>query len=246
MSYWTGGRLGTPERKRAGVRPRAILPFANWSVPRTVAGAFGGLALGAAVLPLPVLILDPGIHTYAGMIAAQALLGVAFLVTAVMVAWGEGGLAGALGRLGIRRFRRRAIVQVLLAYLVYVIALGLYALAAGSPDQKDIARELGLDEGVLRTALSVLLIAVLAPVSEELFFRGMVFGGLRGRMAFLPAALLSAAFFGSLHLPTGPNTVPPLILFGFLLAWVYERSGSLWPAIVLHLINNSLALALAL
>lgn len=246
MSSWTEGRLSHPERfKKKNPRFRTSLPRANWALPRTGFGVLVGLVLGAAVLPLPVMLLDPGLDTYAGVIAAQAALGVAFLATSVAVAWGGGGLREALCRLGIRGFNRRAIGEVLLAYLAYVAALAIYVLIAGSPDQKDIASELGLDAGVLTASFSVLLIAVLAPISEELFFRGMLFGGLRVRMAFLPAALLSAAFFGSLHLPTGASAVPPLIFFGFLLAWVYERSGSLWPAIILHVINNSLALAVS-
>lgn len=247
MSSWVEGRLADPERERKDRdRSRPRLPYADWSLQRTLIGVLAGLFLGAVVLPLPVIALDPDLETYAGIIAAQGMLGVAFGATAVGVAWGGGSWREVLGRLGIRRFHRRAIGQIPLAYLAYVAALGLYALLVGAPEQQDIARELGLDAGVLTASASVILIAIVAPISEELFFRGMFFGGLRGRMSFLPAALISAAVFGSLHLPTGSSTVLPLILFGFVLAWVYERSGSLWPAIILHVINNSLALAVAL
>lgn len=246
MSSWIEGRLGDPKRERRDRdRSRSLLPYADWPLPKTLIGLVAGLFLGAVVLPLPVIALDPDLDTYAGIIAAQGMLGIAFGATAVGVAWGGAGWREVLGRLGMRRFRRRAIGQILLAYLAYLLALWLYALLVGAPEQQNIAEELGLEAGLLTASASVILIAILAPVSEELFFRGMLFGGLRGRMSFLPAALISAAVFGSLHLPTGPSTVPPLILFGFLLAWVYERSGSLWPAIILHVINNSLALAVA-
>ncbi len=247
MTSWVEGRLADPDRERKDRdRSRSRLPYADWPLQRTLVGVLAGLFLGAVVLPLPVIALDPDLETYAGVIAAQGMLGLAFGTTAVGVAWGGAGWREILGRLGIKRFHRRAIAQLLLAYLAYVIALGLYALLLGAPEQKDIARELGLDGGVLTATASVILIAIVAPISEELFFRGMFFGGLRGRMSFLPAALISATVFGSLHLPTGASTVPPLVLLGFLLAWVYERSGSLWPAIILHVINNSLALAVAL
>ncbi len=246
MSSWLDRRLASPERGTERDRFKSRLPYADWPLPRTLIGVLAGLVLGALVLPLPVLALDPDLETYAGVIVAQGMLGIAFGTAAVGVAWGDAGWREVVGRLGIRRFNRRAIGQILLAYLSYVAALGVYALVAGAPDQQDIARELGLDADLLTASASVVLIAIVAPISEELFFRGMFFGGLRGRMSFLPAALISAAVFGGLHLPTGPSTVPPLILFGFLLAWVYERSGSLWPAIILHVINNSLALAVAL
>lgn len=228
----------------AAGRP-AGLPYATWPLSRTLWGLFAGLMLGAVVLPVPVVLADPGLDTYAGLIAAQALLGAAFLGTALFIAHEGDGMRAALSRLGARRFAPRAIGLVALAYLAYLVGLALYASLVVTPEQQDIARDLGLDSDTLAAAFSVLLIGGLAPIAEELFFRGMLFGGLRVYVPFLPAALISGAVFGSLHLTTGASAVPPLILFGFLLAWVYERSGSIWPAVILHAINNSLALALS-
>lgn len=225
---------------------RAVsLPYASWPLSRTLFGLMAGLLLGAVVLPVPVALADPGFDTYAGLIAAQALLGAAFLGTALFIASEGDGLGGALSRLGARRFGIGALGLIALAYFVYLVALAAYSSLVTSPDQQDIARDLGLDSGTLAAAFSVLLIGGLAPVAEELFFRGMLFGGLRARVPFLPAALISGVVFGSLHLTTGASAVPPLFLFGFLLAWVYERSGSIWPAVILHAINNNLALALS-
>ncbi len=221
------------------------LPYATWPLARTILGLVVGLLLGAVLLPAPIAILDPGLDSYPGLIAAQTLLGVAFLGTAIVVADDRRSLSVAFSRLGMRRFGASAIGRLLIAYMVYLVALALYSALVVTPDQQDIARDLGLDSGTLAAAFSVVLIAGLAPVAEELFFRGMLFGGLRTRLSFLPAALISGAVFGSLHLTTGASTVPPLVLFGFLLAWVYERSGSIWPAVILHAINNSLALALS-
>ena len=73
----------------------------------------------------------------------------------------------------------------------------------------------------------VLLIAVAAPIAEEIFFRGMLFGGLRRRLSTFAAAAISALVFGGLHAATGVTAVPPLIVFGFVLALLYERTGSL-------------------
>jgi len=120
-----------------------------------------------------------------------------------------------------------------------------YALLVVQPEQEDIARSLGLGSGVLTTLLAVFLIAIAAPVSEELFFRGMLFGGLRRSMGRMPAAAVSALVFGALHATTGVTAVPPLIVFGFVLALLYERTGSLLPGMLGHAINNALALALA-
>ena len=55
-------------------------------------------------------------------------------------------------------------------------------------------------------------------------------------------ALVCGLIFGALHALTGITAVPPLIVFGFLLALLYERTGSIVPGILLHMINNSIAL----
>ena len=83
---------------------------------------------------------------------------------------------------------------------------------------------------------------IAAPVSEEVCFRGMLFGGLREKLPRLGAALLSGLIFGGLHALTGVSAVPPLIVFGFLLALLYEKTGSIVPGILLHMLNNSVAL----
>ena len=83
---------------------------------------------------------------------------------------------------------------------------------------------------------------IAAPISEEICFRGMLFGGLRERLPRLAAALLAGLVFGGLHALTGVTAVPPLIVFGFVLALLYERTGSIVPCILLHMLNNSVAL----
>ena len=83
---------------------------------------------------------------------------------------------------------------------------------------------------------------IAAPVSEEICFRGMLFGGLREKLPRIAAALLCGLIFGGLHALTGITAVPPLIVFGFLLALLYEKTGSIVPGIILHMLNNSVAL----
>lgn len=240
--------LAGADPAESGGRPDSApkgLPYADWPLPRTVLGLFAGLLIGGVLLPAPVALLDPGIDTYGGLIAVQTLLSLAFLGTAILVADHPTDLFATFSRLGLRRFSVGAVGLVLATFAAYLAFLAAYASLVGSPEQQDLARELGLDAGPALAIVSVALIAMLAPLCEELFFRGMFFGGLRASLPFLPAALLSGAVFGSLHLTTGVSTVPPLIVFGFLLAWTYEHTRSLWPAVILHALNNSLALAVA-
>jgi membrane protease YdiL (CAAX protease family) len=84
---------------------------------------------------------------------------------------------------------------------------------------------------------------VVAPVVEEIAFRGLVYGSLRARFAPWPAALLSAALFASLHLHQ-PIGMAVVFTGAVASALVYERTRSLWPCIAAHALNNVFALAI--
>lgn len=84
--------------------------------------------------------------------------------------------------------------------------------------------------------------AVLAPLAEELFFRGVVYGALR-RHGVLLATLVSALLFGLAH---GISVLlPATALIGVVNALLYERSKSIWPSVVAHAVNNAILFTLA-
>jgi|GEM_PF-4732568 len=82
------------------------------------------------------------------------------------------------------------------------------------------------------------VIAVVGPVAEEILFRGVLFGGLRRELPFVLAAGLSALLFAAIH---GNSLVLTIEVFGsgFIWAWVYERTGSLWPNLLAHVLANA-------
>ena len=92
--------------------------------------------------------------------------------------------------------------------------------------------------------LLVIPIVVIAPIAEEVFFRGVVFNALRREATRRWAYLGSALLFSVIHL--SPVTLVPIFLLGLVLARVYERTGSLLAPIVLHATFNGLSVALAL
>ena len=80
---------------------------------------------------------------------------------------------------------------------------------------------------------------ILAPLFEELVFRGLLFAILRRKFRFLPAALISASIFGLAH-GYGAVGLISVCWSGVLWAWIYEKTGSLAPGILAHAINNLL------
>jgi uncharacterized protein len=84
-----------------------------------------------------------------------------------------------------------------------------------------------------------LVLVVVAPVTEELVFRGIVYRGLRKRKSTRAATLFSAAMFSILHLD--PTQMAPVFCLGLVLAHAYERSQSVGPCMLLHAFFNLLA-----
>ena len=86
----------------------------------------------------------------------------------------------------------------------------------------------------------IFLALILAPVAEELFFRGFIFSSIASRGGFWKGALLSAGIFAIAHIE--PITLFPLFVFGIFLSWAYYKTGSIWSSMLAHLLNNALAL----
>jgi membrane protease YdiL (CAAX protease family) len=79
-------------------------------------------------------------------------------------------------------------------------------------------------------------IVLLAPVAEELLLRGVVFGALRNRFGPSLAIVLSAALFSVLHVAWA--VMPIIFMLGLVFGWLRQRSGSVWPSVLLHGLNN--------
>lgn len=82
--------------------------------------------------------------------------------------------------------------------------------------------------------------AVLAPLVEEIFFRGFLFQGLRAKYGWVSGMLISSAIFAIAHLD--PASLIPTFILGSLLAYLYHRSNSVWPGVILHMAVNTFGL----
>lgn len=225
------------------VAPEPTPPAAGgaWGVVGAVGGV--GLAVGLIILgSIPVLLIagDSGLDATIG---SQLVLEAAFLGTALYFASrGVSSLAAALEALGVRRPQVPWLGTTALVFFAYIAFAIVFSQLVADPEQVDVADQLGFDQSTLGAISAGLLIVLVAPLAEETFFRGLFFGGLRARFPFLVAALLSGAFFGVIHLVGGNWAVAvQLGVLGVALAYLYERTGTLWAPITLHGVNNALA-----
>lgn len=99
-----------------------------------------------------------------------------------------------------------------------------------------------LDKDPLSLLLIVLSVVVIAPIVEELMFRGILYNLLNQSMGVLPAMLVSSLIFGLMHGPTFFQTA----VIGISIAFIYQVTGNLKLAMVAHAVNNGLALLVAL
>lgn len=95
--------------------------------------------------------------------------------------------------------------------------------------------------GVFQMMLLFLAIVILAPIVEEIVFRGIFFNLLAKKRSTLFAMIVSSLVFGLLH----AETMIPVTLIGFILCFIYHRTGNLLLAMAAHMFNNLAAFLMA-
>jgi membrane protease YdiL (CAAX protease family) len=147
------------------------------------------------------------------------------------------------GALGFVRFGFSAVGIGLGLLLVFYFANSFYAMLLeqfGLRVQSDMTPVL---RGLSTPWPLFVTIVLIAPVVEETFFRGFVFAGLRSRYDWRKAAVISAALFSAAHMEL-TFFIPGFVL-GLLFAYLYQRSNSIWPGMIVHALMNALAVTLA-
>jgi uncharacterized protein len=193
----------------------------------------GGRQIGLFVLSLPLigvpafwLLPDRSLLSVLGLFFGAGLL-------AVLVAVAPLGRA-ALPALGLRAVGWRPVVLGTLGTAALSVAVSQIGL---EPEGVSEALKIAREPAVL--LMSLALLAGLAPVVEELIFRGLLFGWIEGRWGPGTAFIVSSLAFAAAHVePAHAILVLPL---GLLFGWQRWRTGSLWPSLVAHIANNGLA-----
>ncbi len=198
------------------------------------------LFFGCAVL---LIVFGPPLQSQGllGIAASEALLLAAPVLVAAAATRG-----GIVATLGLHRPRPR---DLLVAALIGTTAW--YALAIVVAIQEQLLpapHELTEQLEALVTPRGspipyVLALGVVPGICEELLCRGVVARALRPKLGVTGATLLSAFLFAMLHLSI--YRFLPTFLLGLVLAQVMFRTGSLWPAMLVHALNNSVIVLLS-
>lgn len=210
-------------------------------------GLFVPGLLAVHLLPaLAMLVIggDPDEVSLSGRLALQVASNLAGVGLVLLLA---ARLAEGLPALGLRRHRGpNPLVMALSTWLVTLPLLALAKLAneglleaLGLPvvPQDHLSRFLA--EGSLNPFWVWTAIVLILPLCEELLFRGALYGGLRRRLPAPLAMLASGLLFGLLH---DASVILPVAVLGTVLAWLYERSGSLLAPYLVHVLQNGITL----
>lgn len=218
---------------------------------RTVLGCLVAVFVLANILTIPVVLGDRAAAVTPSRMSVSSLV-VAMLATQVAImsvlnwrivrpgalTWEDIGLTTTHLE---RRLAQGAVGGVVVLFLGVVAAFATKALLGINPDQAQ-------QFGAVRAASPAqflgiwLLVAVSAPICEESFFRGYVFGVLRGRYGRPIAYVGSALMFAAAHLSL--STALPIVVVGLCLAFLYDRTRSVVPGIVAHGLFNAVQMTL--
>lgn len=250
--YETGfaprGLRGLPKQARLVVTtaaPSPSRPYPLWPTLGTIVLVLGAGFFAMIVAGIPTVItlgtpMNPG-DVGANIVEAAFYLG----GLAVLVPMLERVSHRSLSQLGVRPLDKFswAVVAILLVALLLMQII--YQAILGAFHQENHVQAGFEHFRVVSPAAAIMVLltgSLIAPIAEELFFRGLIFNALASRMPVLLAAVISGVLFGLGH---GDLVLfPALTLFGILQAICYRISGNLIVPIIVHAANNAILLAL--
>ncbi len=124
----------------------------------------------------------------------------------------------------------------LVAVTIIALHLGLLVPLANSIPMPDVFREIFMQLFSNSGFFTFLSVVIVAPVIEEIIFRGIILDGLLKRYSPQKSIIISSLLFGIVHL--NPWQFAGAFLIGIFIGWVYYKTGKLTLAILIHFVNN--------
>jgi len=244
------GHPAPPEHPEAPNRPvddgGPIPPWPGWSAPAALLAAFAAALVLSLIIGLFALPFGAKLDDAPAAVTILATIGqdICFIGSALLFARMIAPPRRALFGLVSPRSLKLAAGLVVGGYVAFIAISALWLALIDQSDTKDtIIEDLGAGDSTAALIGVTFIVCVCAPLAEEFLFRGYIFGALRSN-GLWAAALLTGLLFGLVHVLGSPIAfILPLALLGGGLCLLREWTGSLYPGIVLHCVNNTLALS---
>ncbi|HWX45397.1 MAG TPA: type II CAAX endopeptidase family protein [Solirubrobacteraceae bacterium] len=226
-----------------------------WTAPAALVGGLLLALLGGLAVDVPAALLGANVNAsqLPGWleILDTVVQDLAFVLAAVLFAK-VGGRTVRAWQFGLQRPGTDwlgpvvgwlwAVGLILLTLLVFLIFSAVWAEIMNVSTKEKLLEQLGANEGTTLLLASAALTCVVAPICEEFLFRGYIFRALYNWRGMWPAATITGLLFGGIHAGSAPVVdLMPLAALGFALCVLYRYTGSLYPCIAAHSLNNSLA-----
>ncbi|HTA36412.1 MAG TPA: type II CAAX endopeptidase family protein [Solirubrobacteraceae bacterium] len=227
--------------------PRGTARWPPWMAFTALVGGIVLATIGSLLVDIPALAFGVNLtasHVPPGLtIADTAVQDAGFIAVAVFFAQ-LGGRTVEASMFGLRTTRLWRALRLLVGMLVVYFLFSLIWAEVFNTSKEKLLEQLGTNETTTLLVLSAALTCVIAPIAEEFLFRGFIFSALRNWRGTLPAAVITGLLFGGVHVGSAPAIdLLPLAALGFGLCLLYRATGSLYPCIAAHCINNSIAFA---
>jgi membrane protease YdiL (CAAX protease family) len=113
----------------------------------------------------------------------------------------------------------------------------------GGTSENTKTQSLQSNMGILTFLIAFVSAAIISPIYEEIFYRGFLYRWFRVKWGVPTGILLSSSVFMLVHIPTY-NTLPVNFLTGVIFSWTYEKTGSIYPGMIIHGVFNGIAVVL--
>ncbi|MHB8841297.1 MAG: CPBP family intramembrane glutamic endopeptidase [Candidatus Aquicultor sp.] len=214
-------------------------------VPWTIGDAILALVLFLVMVTLGTVVISGVLARELPKVGQILALFIGYIILFLLIGFFALRRGANLRTLGFRPFNfLRGTGMVVVWFFLIKLATVIYTLFAQrlgiNPSEEAVRR---LPEIFGRSTggflLAVLVVAIIAPVAEELFFRGFVYPAFRQRWGVTAAIIITSALFALYHI--SPTVYIPIFIIAVGLAYLYQTTDSLGPPIMLHALNNFLS-----
>ena len=180
---------------------------------------------------------------YAGTLIGfiMAIIFTTALYFIVLKPKGQSWKAVGLKPFPLREWKLIAVWTIILIVVSIVLVIGMSFIGVGTENSK--TESLQSQMTLLNFTIGFVSAAIISPIYEEIFYRGFLYRFFSSRYGVLSGMLISSLIFTVVHIPTY-NTLPVNFVSGLIFSWVYQKTGSIIPSILIHGIFNGIAVIL--